>query len=76
MLGKTVILNSGGPIMTVTQIDDGDTVCCFWSEKEQAFEEFDFPIEALTCVDEDEDEDTFGDEDVIIPTDLLPPDEE
>lgn len=49
---SVVMLNSGGPTMTVTAVsEDGDSVECLWFGYDQEIYSKDFPIEALTTVD-------------------------
>lgn len=45
-IGDMVRLNSGGPQMTVTEMD-GDELTCKWFDSEQASHEDEFP---LACV--------------------------
>lgn len=48
-LGMTVRLNSGGPVMTVEEIDD-DVIHCSWFKTDLTVAEFEFYAPMLTRI--------------------------
>jgi uncharacterized protein YodC (DUF2158 family) len=59
-IGQTVQLKSGGPIMTITQIEDVNRITCMWYAPTQA--EYRTHVFAETWLDEVEIEDEDDEE--------------
>lgn len=60
--GDVVMLNSGGPLMTIIEVSD-DTFGCAWFTVDETLMEVELPKDAVfSAVDEDDD---FDDDQVI-----------
>lgn len=55
-IGDVVMLKSGGPMMTVKQIEGEEMVCVFFAEETEQFREERFPHLLLVAVDMEEEE--------------------
>ncbi|EPM4291468.1 YodC family protein [Vibrio fluvialis] len=53
-VGDTVMLKSGGPVMTVTGKDFGDNLICTWFDSKQELKTGSFPPSALDAWSDDD----------------------